>query len=231
MNTIKKLSPHGAILIANMFFVFYGIDRVNTAMNFINNGYTKTLMLILCILSALNILHLFAYDSRRRDGNPLVRLIPMGINVLIGAVILVILLVDVCAGNRAMPFLNDFVKFLLLVLCITAWINSARLISAERKAAIAALNRRRTASPRRPAPAQYADSYARRAPAGYDRPVPRSYSQPERRSYNRPAPRYDDRDLQGYTGRFAPSANDRGDLRYSRDNRSGQPNRYPRSTR
>lgn len=222
MNTFKKLSPHGAILIANMFFVFYGIDRVNTAMNFINNGYTKALMLILCILSALNLLQLLRFDSRRRGGNLPARLIPMGINALLAIVTPVILLVDVCAGDRAMPFLNGFVKLLLLVLCIAAWINSARLIAAERRAAFAALNRRRAAPPRRPA--RYAPApYARRTPSGYDRPAPRSYS--------RPVPRYDDRDLQGYSGRFAPSAGDRGDLRYSRDNRTGQPNRYPRSTR
>ena len=42
---IREMLPHGAILIANMFIVFFLIDRVNTAMNFIDNGLTKGLLL------------------------------------------------------------------------------------------------------------------------------------------------------------------------------------------
>ncbi|MBE5772397.1 MAG: hypothetical protein E7337_00505 [Clostridiales bacterium] len=45
------LLPHGAILICNMYIVFYLIDRVNTAMCFIDNDMTKTLLAIMCVIS------------------------------------------------------------------------------------------------------------------------------------------------------------------------------------
>lgn len=50
----KRMLPHAAILVCNMYIVFYLIDRVNTAMNFIDNGLTKGLLLILCIVGAYN---------------------------------------------------------------------------------------------------------------------------------------------------------------------------------
>ena len=50
----KRMLPHVAILVCNMYIVFYLIDRVNTAMNFIDNGLTKGLLLILCIAGAYN---------------------------------------------------------------------------------------------------------------------------------------------------------------------------------
>lgn len=45
--------PHGAILIANMYIVFFLIDRVNTAMCFIDNDITKGLLVIMCLLSVI----------------------------------------------------------------------------------------------------------------------------------------------------------------------------------
>ena len=47
---IREMLPHGAILIANMFIVFFLIDRVNTAMNFIDNGLTKGLLLAMSVI-------------------------------------------------------------------------------------------------------------------------------------------------------------------------------------
>lgn len=47
---LRGMLPHGAILIANMFIVFFLIDRVNTAMNFIDNGLTKGLLLVMCLI-------------------------------------------------------------------------------------------------------------------------------------------------------------------------------------
>ena len=49
----KGILSHGAILICNMYIVFFLIDRVNTAMCFIDNGITKTLLAIMCVLSAI----------------------------------------------------------------------------------------------------------------------------------------------------------------------------------
>ena len=47
---LRPMLPHGAILIANMYIVFFLIDRVNPAMNFIDNGLTKGLLLAMCLI-------------------------------------------------------------------------------------------------------------------------------------------------------------------------------------
>lgn len=43
--------PHAAILICNMYIVFFLIDRVNTAMCFIDNDITKYLLMVMCVIS------------------------------------------------------------------------------------------------------------------------------------------------------------------------------------
>ena len=47
---LRKLLPHAAIILSGMYFVFFFIDRVNSAMAFINNGITKRLLFILCVI-------------------------------------------------------------------------------------------------------------------------------------------------------------------------------------
>ena len=54
INRLRRLLPHAAILICNMYIVFFLIDRVNTAMNFIDNRLTKGLLLALCVISWFN---------------------------------------------------------------------------------------------------------------------------------------------------------------------------------
>ncbi len=54
LKKLERLLPHGAILICNMYIVFFLIDRVNQAMNFIDNGLTKGLLLILCAIALFN---------------------------------------------------------------------------------------------------------------------------------------------------------------------------------
>ena len=61
---IRQLAPHVSILICNMYIVFYLIDCVNTAMCFIDNGFTKGLLVIMCLISAWNSWILI--QSRRR---------------------------------------------------------------------------------------------------------------------------------------------------------------------
>ena len=51
---LRAMLPHAAILIANMYIVFFLIDRVNTAMNFIDNGLTKGLLFVMCALVLLD---------------------------------------------------------------------------------------------------------------------------------------------------------------------------------
>lgn len=53
---VERLLPHAVILIGNMYVVFFLIDRVNPAMNFIDNGLTKGLLLLLCAVALVNAL-------------------------------------------------------------------------------------------------------------------------------------------------------------------------------
>lgn len=62
----RKITPHVTIVLCNMYVVFYLIDRVNPAMEFITNNITKFLLLVMCILSTVNAA-LTIYDQRRRQ--------------------------------------------------------------------------------------------------------------------------------------------------------------------
>lgn len=61
---IYKLMPHISIIISVMMIVFFFIDRVNSAMAFINNDITKMLLLILSIISIINSIFLICYQRR-----------------------------------------------------------------------------------------------------------------------------------------------------------------------
>ena len=62
---LRKILPHAAIIMSVMYFVFFFIDKVNSAMAFINNDMTKVLLLILCVISVINAVLLFADDRKR----------------------------------------------------------------------------------------------------------------------------------------------------------------------
>lgn len=62
---LRKVLPHAAILLSNMYIVFYLIDRVNSAMCFIDNGITKALLVLLAIISTVNAAFLIL-DERRK---------------------------------------------------------------------------------------------------------------------------------------------------------------------
>lgn len=63
---LRKLTPHAVIIIAAMYFVFFFIDRVNSIMNFINNGMTKGLLFALCVLAIYNAV-LLIRENRARE--------------------------------------------------------------------------------------------------------------------------------------------------------------------
>lgn len=192
MNVIRKMSPHAAILIANMYYVFFGIDRVNTAMNFINNGYTKFLLVLLIAASAFTVLGLLAHHEQKKgDGREVQRLILPALHALLSLAVLVILIVDAILGDRGMPFLTEPVKFVTLVMCIAAWADGFRLIAADR-AYIRAEQARRAAARRR---------QQQRRPAPQRQPAPRSRYETQRGS------RYaaDDRYSRNYAGTAARS--------------------------
>ena len=199
MNTLKKIAPHAAILIGNMYYVFWGIDRVNKAMNFIDNGYSKFLFLLLIACCAVNAAALLPALIGRlgRTDNPapvFVRLGIVAVNALLAAVILVLLIIDLF-NEDLMLFLNEFVKILLLMLSVTGLLTAVQVTARER-AYIREMNRR--AAQRRPA----------RQPQSYGRPAPRptqpgqsrpgSYSRPSggyssQSGYSRPGGGYSDR--------------------------------------
>lgn len=62
---LRKLLPHAAIILSGMYLVFFLIDRVNSAMAFINNDITKWLLLALCAISVLDAVYLIR-DERRK---------------------------------------------------------------------------------------------------------------------------------------------------------------------
>ena len=71
---LRKLLPHAAIIISLMYFVFFFIDRVNSAMSFIDNDITKGLLFALCVLTIVNALMLIREDrSRERRRQQMLR--------------------------------------------------------------------------------------------------------------------------------------------------------------
>lgn len=62
---LRKWLPHAAILLSNMYLVFFVLDRVNRAMAFINNGITKGLLVLLSLISIFNAC-LLIHDRRER---------------------------------------------------------------------------------------------------------------------------------------------------------------------
>ena len=63
---LRDVLPHGAIIRSLMMIVFYILDQFNDAMAFINNRITKSLLLILSIVSIINAVNLIAYHRRHR---------------------------------------------------------------------------------------------------------------------------------------------------------------------
>lgn len=62
---LRKYLPHAAIILSGMYLVFFLIDRVNSAMAFINNPITKRLILALCAIACLESVWLIR-DERRK---------------------------------------------------------------------------------------------------------------------------------------------------------------------
>ena len=67
---LRKLLPHAAIIHSLMYFVFFSIDRVNSAMAFIDNDITKVLLVLLgaiSIWSSLTLIHEDRARERKRQ--------------------------------------------------------------------------------------------------------------------------------------------------------------------
>ncbi len=62
----RKIFPHAAIVLSAMYVVFFHIDRVNSAMAFIDNGITKVLLYVLCAISVVNAIVIISDDRRKK---------------------------------------------------------------------------------------------------------------------------------------------------------------------
>ena len=65
MRIVRKIVPHVIVVISIMLLVFVIIDGVNSAMGFINNAGTKTLIFIDAALGIFESF-LFVYDRNKR---------------------------------------------------------------------------------------------------------------------------------------------------------------------
>ena len=61
---INTLTLNAAVIISLMYLVFFGIDRVNTAMEFINNDITKWLLVILAVITIYNSVARMCLDKK-----------------------------------------------------------------------------------------------------------------------------------------------------------------------
>lgn len=63
---MKKLLAHLDVILAGMILVLLCIDRVNTAMQFIDNEITKGLLFGLCAVCLVSGVTLMAQPTRRK---------------------------------------------------------------------------------------------------------------------------------------------------------------------
>lgn len=144
MKKLRALIPHTSVLIANMYYVFYGIDRVNKSMNFIDNGITKWLLAIMCCLDAAVLVRFMKLRRRKKRLNlrRAANFAAEGLMAIFACIYLVIFVFDLIAGET-MIMKNESAKAIALALCLTTTINSVRLIAAQRKLALRRRKKRR----------------------------------------------------------------------------------------
>jgi len=61
---LKRILPHICIIISVMMIVFYVIDQINSAMNFINNDIYKTLLLVYSIIVIVSSIFMIVENRR-----------------------------------------------------------------------------------------------------------------------------------------------------------------------
>lgn len=118
MNFVRKTIPHAMILIANMYYVFFGIDRVNKAMNFIDNGITKTLLALMCLMIGATAIGLFFGSDAHNREIETGRKVLNAIAVILGAVYLLLYLIDLFLGGESGLMLKEMIKLMILLLCL-----------------------------------------------------------------------------------------------------------------
>ena len=62
---LRMLLSHALIILALMYLVLFVIDRINNAMEFINNDLTKTLLAVMSILAVVHA-EISLYSGRKK---------------------------------------------------------------------------------------------------------------------------------------------------------------------
>ena len=130
---IKKFTgmlPHCAILICNMYIVFFLIDRVNTAMAFIDNDITKGLLAAMCLISIW--CSALLMKKKRRRGRGIRRFIA-GLNMLACVGGLLLIAADYI-WIKLLIFNGIPAKYAALGVCLMTLLNSIVLIACNRAA-------------------------------------------------------------------------------------------------
>ncbi len=65
MRILRTLLPHASIVLALMFITFFIVDKLNGAMNFINNDITKALLLLFSLIAIGNSCLVIAQNRRQ----------------------------------------------------------------------------------------------------------------------------------------------------------------------
>jgi len=127
---MKKLfcaMPHCAILICNMYLVFFGIDRVNTAMAFVDNDLTKSLLILMSAMSVACAVKLLSVNCRLKGA----KLVPL-LN-LIACVACVLTIAMDYIWQDMLIFAANPAKYIALAACLTSLANGVLLIRYNRR--------------------------------------------------------------------------------------------------
>lgn len=130
MSFMRKVFPHAIILIANMYYVFFGIDRVNKAMNFIDNSITKTLLALMCLMLELCAIRICCVKRRRKMRG---RIVCAAAAAILGGMYLALYVVDLIMGGETGLMLNEPVKYMILVMSLCMTVFSVMEIARQRR--------------------------------------------------------------------------------------------------
>ena len=63
---MKKILNHSAIILSLFYLTLFVIDKINSAMQFIENDITKALILVLAAVSTANAIFAISADRKKR---------------------------------------------------------------------------------------------------------------------------------------------------------------------
>ena len=63
---MKKILNHSAIILSLFYLTLFVIDKINSAMQFIENDITKALILVLAAVSTVNAIFAISADRKKR---------------------------------------------------------------------------------------------------------------------------------------------------------------------